>query len=72
MKKSNFRIISVTDTVNHEIDDESVTLDDEKIETNNVLGKNNENLGLNDRNNINSKTAKKNSAKSNQSSVPTQ
>ena len=67
MKKSNFRIISVTDTVNHEVDDESGTLDDEKIDTNNVPGDSDENLEGNQRNNLNSKSAKKNSAKSNQS-----
>ena len=69
MKKSRFRIISVTDTVNHETDDESALLDDEKEETISEGGNNVESLGLNEQNNIepNSKTAKKNSVKSNQS-----
>ena len=41
MKKSNFRIISVTDTVSHVTDNESVKLDDEKVETNNEFRNNN-------------------------------
>ena len=65
-KKSNFRIISVTDTINHEIDDESGTLDDGKIDTNNVPRDSNENLEGNEQDNLNLKTTKENIAKNNQ------
>ena len=57
----------VEDTVIHKIDDESDTPDDEQIDTNIVLGDSDEYLEDNERNNLNSKSAKKNSAKSNQS-----
>ena len=56
------------DTVIHKIDDESGTPDDEQIDINNVLGDSDENLEVNEQNNLSSKSAEKNSAKSNQSS----
>ena len=57
----------VKDTVIHKIDDESGTPDDEQIDINNVLGDSDENLEVYEQNNLSSKSAKKNSANSNQS-----
>ena len=65
-KKSNFRIISVTDTIKNEGDNEPDTLDDGNTDTNNVPRDSSENLEDNEQENPNSETSKGNRAKNNQ------